>query len=135
MVGQNTETAVNLFVSGLIVLARKLLTKLNERRHDIAFIVRTRMLHDGGNTFKAHAGINVAVRELRHGAVFLTIVLRKDEIPKLKVAVSVIAGLLARKLRTLIEVNLRTRATRTRWTGCPEVVLLAQTRNMIFGNT
>ena len=127
MVGQNTETAINLFVSGLITLTRKLLTKLNERRHNIALIVGTRMLHDGGNTFKAHAGINVAVREFRHGAVFLPIVLRKDKIPKFKVAVPVIAGLLAGKLRTLIEVNLRTRATWTRWTGCPKVVLLAQT--------
>ena len=66
MVGQNTKATVNLFVSNLIVLARKLLTKLNERRHDIALIVGTRMLHNGGNTFKAHAGINVTVRELRH---------------------------------------------------------------------
>ena len=88
----------------------------------ITIVVRSLVLHDRGNALEAHARVNVAVWQLRHRTVLLTVVLREDEVPELKVAISVVARLHARKLRSLIEVDLGARAAGARGACCPEVI-------------
>ena len=90
------------------------------------------MLHDSCDTLKAHAGIDVAMRKLRQRTIFLAIKLSKDEVPELKVTVAIVSRSFSLKLRTLVKVNLGARTTRTSWASCPEVVILAQTGDVIF---
>ncbi len=72
------------------------------------------------------------MRKLRQRTIFLAIKLSKDEVPELKVTVTIVSRSFSLKLRTLVKVNLGARTTRTGWTSCPEVVLLAQTGDVIF---
>ena len=114
-----------------VLLAREPLAELDEGAHDVALVVGALVLHDGGHALQAHAGVDVAVREVRHGAVLLAVVLREDEVPELEVAVAVVTGLLALELRTLVEVDLGAGAARAGGSGRPEVVLLAQARDVV----
>ena len=61
--------------------------------HQIAVVVGGLVLHDGGHALQTHARIEVTVWQLRHGAVLLAVVLGKHEVPELKEAVAVAAGL------------------------------------------
>lgn len=96
------------------------------------------MLHDGSHALETHAGVEVAVGQLGHGAVLLAIELSKDEVPELEEAVTVAAGRTVRAsaahLLAEVEVDL---GARTAWTGGasrPEVVVLAQTGDVFGGN-
>ena len=80
-------------IVGIIGLAADLLAQLDEVLHQIAVVIGGLVLHDGSHALQAHARIEVAVRQLRHGAVLLTVVLGKHEVPELKEAVAVAAGL------------------------------------------
>ena len=68
------------------------------------------MLHDGGHALEAHAGIEVAVGQLGHGAVLLAIELREHEVPELQEAIAIAAGgavgAAAADLLAEVEVNL-----------------------------
>ena len=96
------------------------------------------MLHDGGHALQTHARIEVAVRQLRHGAVLLAVVLGKHEVPELKEAVAVAAGLAvgaaATDLLAHVKVDLGARTAGAGGASGPEVVVLAQARNVILGN-
>ena len=78
------------------------------------------------------------MRQLRHGAVLLAVVLGKDEVPELQEAVAVAAGLTvgaaAADLLAHVKVDLGARTAGAGGAGGPEVVVLPQTRDVVLGN-
>ena len=116
----------------MILFTREFLAQRDEGTHDVALVIGALMLHDSCDTLKAHTGIDVAVRKLRQRAIFLAVELSKDEVPELKIAVTIVSRSLSLKLRTLVKVNLGARTARTSWASCPEVVLLAQAGDVVF---
>ena len=78
------------------------------------------------------------MRQLRHGAVLLAVVLGEHEVPELKEAVAVAAGLAVRlaaaDLLAHVKVDLGARTAGTGGASGPEVVVLAQAGNVILGN-
>ena len=139
VVGDDAQrTAGTGVIVGVIGLAADLLTELDEMLHQIAVVVSGLVLHDSGHALQTHARIEVAVRQLRHGAVLLAVVLGKHEVPELKEAVAVAAGLAvgaaATDLLAHVKVYLGARTAGAGGASGPEVVVLAQTRNVILGN-
>ena len=139
VVGNDAQGAAGAgVIVGVIGLAADLLTELDEVLHQIAVVVGGLVLHDSGHALQTHARIEVAVRQLRHGAVLLAVVLGKHEVPELKEAVAVAAGLAvgaaATDLLAHVKVDLGARTAGAGGASGPEVVVLAQTRDMILGN-
>jgi len=140
MIGDDAQRARRAFIAlGVIRLTRDFLAQCNKALHKVAIIVGTLVLHDRGHALKTHAGIKVAMRKLGHRTVFLAIKLRKHKIPELEEAIAVAArgaiGLAAPYFLALIKIDLGARAARTGGACRPEVIVLAQTGNMILGNT
>ena len=106
--------------------------------HQVAVVVGGLVLHDGGHALQAHARIEVAVRQLRHGAVLLAVILGKDEVPELQEAVAVAAGLAvgttAADLLAHVKVDLGARTAGASGASGPEVVVLAQAGDVVLGN-
>ena len=125
-------------IVGVIGLAADLLAQLDEVLHQITVVVSSLVLHDSGHALQAHARIEVAVRQLRHGAVLLTVVLGKDEVPELKEAVAVAArlavGAAAADLLAHVKVDLGARTAGAGGASGPEVVVLAQAGDVVLGN-
>ena len=125
-------------IVGVIGLAADLLAQLDEVLHQIAVVVSSLVLHDSGHALQAHARIEVAVRQLRHGAVLLAVVLGKHEVPELKEAVAVAAGLAvgaaAADLLAHVKIDLGARTAGTGGASGPEVVVLTQAGDVVLGN-
>ena len=139
VVGDDAQGAAGTgVIVGVIGLAADLLAQLDEVLHQIAVVVGGLVLHDGGHALQAHARIEVAVRQLRHGAVLLAVVLGKHEVPELKEAVAVAAGLAvgaaATDLLAHVKVDLGARTAGAGGAGGPEVVVLAQAGDVVLGN-
>ena len=139
VVGDDAQGAAGAgVIVGVIGLAADLLTELDEVLHQIAVVVSGFVLHDSGHALQTHTRIEVAVRQLRHGPVLLTVILGKHEVPELKEAVAVAAGLAvgaaATDLLAHVKVDLGARTAGAGGASGPEVVVLAQTRNVILGN-
>ena len=139
VIGDDAQRAAGAgVIVGVIGLAADLLTELDEVLHQIAVVVGGLVLHDGGHALQTHARIEVAVRQLRHGAVLLAVVLGKHEVPELKEAVTVAAGLAvgatAADLLAHVKVDLGARTAGTGGASGPEVVVLAKARDVILGN-
>ena len=135
MVGDDAEATAR---TGVIVThirdARNLLTQTNEPLHDVAVVERALVLHDGAHALETHAGIEVAVRQLRHGAVLLAVELGEHEVPVLEEAIAIAAGRAVRTtaahILTLIVVNLRAGTAGAGRAGSPEIVILAEARDV-----
>ena len=116
-------------------LAGDVLAQLDEALHDVAVEEGALVLHDGGHALQAHARIEVAVRQLRHGAVLLAVELREHEVPELQEAVAVAAGRTVRAsaahLLAEVEVDLGARTAGASGASRPEVVILAQTGDVV----
>ena len=112
----------------LVSLPGKLLAKRDKPAQDVGIVVVVDPLHDSSDALKAHARIDVLGGKRRQGAVFLTIVLRENAVPELKITVTVAAGLAiggtATDGRALVEVDFGAWAARSGRTSTPEVVLL-----------
>ena len=119
-------------------LTGDLLAQLDEALHDVAVEEGALVLHDGGHALEAHAGIEVAVGQLGHGAVLLAIELREHEVPELQEAIAIAAGgavgAAAADLLAEVEVNLGAGAAGTGGAGSPEVVVLAEAGDVVLGN-
>ena len=78
------------------------------------------------------------MRQLRHGAVLLAVVLGEHEVPELKEAVAVAAGLAvgatATDLLAHVKVDLGARTAGAGGASGPEVVVLAQAGDVVLGN-
>ena len=78
------------------------------------------------------------MRQLRHGAVLLAIILGKDEVPELQEAVAVAAGLAvgttAADLLAHVKVDLGAGTAGASGASGPEVVVLAQAGDVVLGN-
>ena len=139
VVGDDAQGAAGAgVIVGVIGLAADLLTELDEVLHQIAVVVGGLVLHDGGHALQTHARIEVTVWQLRHGAVLLAVVLGKHEVPELKEAVAVAAGLAvgaaATDLLAHVKVDLGARTAGAGGASGPEVVVLAQAGDVVLGN-
>ena len=139
VVGDDAQRAAGTgVIVGVIGLAADLLAQLDEMLHQIAVVVSGLVLHDGGHALQAHARIEVAVRQLRHGAVLLAVILGKDEVPELQEAVAVATGLAVRAAATdllaHVKVDLGARTAGAGGASGPEVVILAQAGDVVLGN-
>ena len=139
VVGDDAQGAAGAgVIVGVIGLAADLLAQLDEMLHQIAVVISGLVLHDGGHALQAHARIEVTVRQLRHGAVLLAVVLGKHEVPELQEAVAVAAGLAvgaaAADLLAHVKVDLGAGAAGAGRAGGPEVVVLAQAGDVVLGN-
>ena len=125
-------------VVGHVALAGDLLAERDEGLHEVAVVVGALVLQDGGHALQAHARVEVAVRQLRHGAVLLAVELREDEVPELEEAVAVAAGLAvglaAAHLGALVVVDLGAGAAGAGGAGGPEVVILAEAGDVVLGH-
>ena len=92
-------------------------------------------LHDAGQTFEAHTGIDVLVLERRVIVVAVVVELGEDEVPDFHVAVAVAAdlagGLAAAVLFSAVIVDLGAGAAGT-GAVLPEVVFLAEADHVVF---
>ena len=139
VIGDDAQRAAGAgVVIGVIGLAANLLTEFDEVLHQIAVVVSSLVLHDSSHALQAHARIEVAVRQLRHGAVLLTVVLGKHEVPELQEAVAVAAGLAvgttAADLLAHVKVDLGAGTAGASGASGPEVVVLAQAGDVVLGN-
>ena len=139
VVGDDAQGAAGAgVIVGVIGLTADLLTELDEVLHQIAVVVSSLVLHDSGHALQAHARIEVAVRQLRHGAVLLAVVLGKHEVPELKEAVAVAArlavGAAATNLLAHVKVDLGARTAGAGGASGPEVVILTQAGDVVLGN-
>ena len=139
VVGDDAQGAAGAgVIVGVIGLAADLLTELDKVLHQIAVVVSGLVLHDSGHALQTHARIEVAVRQLRHGAVLLAVVLGKHEVPELKEAVAVASGLAvgaaATDLLAHVKVDLGARTAGAGGASGPEVVVLAQAGDVVLGN-
>ena len=139
VVGDDAQGAAGAgVIVGDIGLAADLLAQLDEMLHQIAVVVGGLVLHDSGHALQTHARIEVAVRQLRHGAVLLAVVLGKHEVPELQEAVAVATGLAvgltAADLFAHVKVDLGARTAGAGGASGPEVVILAQTGDVVLGN-
>ena len=86
------------------------------------------ILHNDGQTFQAHAGIDVGLGQQFIVALAVSIVLAEDQVPDLHEAVAITAdtagGLAAAVLQAAVIVDLRAGAAGTR-AMLPEVILFA----------
>ena len=139
VIGDDAQRAAGAgVIIGVIGLAADLLAQLDEMLHQVAVVIGGLVLHDGGHALQAHARIEVAVRQLRHGAVLLTVVLGKHKVPELKEAVAVAArlavGAAAADLLAHVKVDLGARTAGAGGASGPEVVVLAQAGDVVLGN-
>ena len=139
-VGDDAQAHARALVAGAaIFLAAYPLAQRDEALHEVAVVVGARVLHDGGHALEAHARVEVAVRQLRHGAVLPAVELREHEVPELEVAVTVAArgarGLATAELLALVKVDLGAGAARAGGASRPEVVVLAEAADVVLGHT
>ena len=134
MVGHDAQRQVDLLVDA-ISLAAQALAHAHQATQDVGVEVGHDALHDAGDALQAHARVDVAVRERDHAAVFLTVELREHEVPVLEEAIAVAAGgavrTAAAHLGALVVVHLGARAARAGGAGNPEVVVFAQTSDVV----
>ena len=140
MVGDDTQRPARALIGiGIVGLSGDLLAERDQPLHEVAVVVGALVLHDGGHALETHARIEVAVRKLGHGAVFLTIVLGEHEVPELEEAIAVATrgavGASAADLLALVEIDLGTGSAGAGGAGGPEVVVLAQAGDVVLGNT
>ncbi len=94
-------------------------------------------LHDTGQPFQTHTGVNVRVFQRRVIAFAVPFKLRKYVVPDFHVTVTFTAHLAIRSaaavFRTAVKVDFRAGAART-FTMFPEVIGFAQTHNVVHGN-
>ena len=137
VVGNNTQGDITLIA--LAIFGTGQLRHLVGDVHDSVNLEQAvDALHDTGQTFQTHTGINVLLAQLGIIAVTIVIKLGENVIPDLHVTVAVTAngttGLAAAILGTTVIVDLGAGATGT-GAMLPEVISLAKTENMIGGNT
>src|SRR6185437_1045506 len=108
--------------------AREIGGRPDEILEKIDVVVGMHSLHDRSNALQTHAGIDGRFWQRRELAVGRAVVLHKDEIPDLDIAVAVLvrrARRPARYFRAVVEENLAARSTGTGVSHRPEVGLLA----------
>ena len=137
MVGDDAERDVHFL--GLFVMCARELGDLVRDVHDRIDVKQRRdVLAHAGKALEAHAGIDVLLLELFIVAVAVVIELREDDVPDLNIAVAVAAdrtaGLAAAVLLAAVVVNFRARAARA-GAMLPEVILLAEAEDAVFGDT
>jgi len=136
MVGDDPEGYV-LLLALAVAGTGDLRNLIGNVHHGVHIEQRVHILADNSQTLKAHTGIDVLL--LQHSVVVMTIVvkLREHQIPNFHIAVAVAthsaAGLAAAVLLTAVIVYLRA-GTAGAGAMLPEVVLLAEFEDTVFGN-
>ena len=122
----------------LVGLARQALAHADEAAEHVGVVVVGNALHDGGDALEAHAGVDVLGEQRCERAVFLAVELGEHAVPELEVAVAIAAGLAvgaaAADFGTLVEVDLGAGTAGAGGAGAPEVIVLAEARDVVLGN-
>ena len=95
---------------------------------ELGVVVVMHALHDGRDALKAHAGVHRGAGDGVQSAAWVAIVLRKDQVPDLDVAIQfgrVAAGRAARDLRAVVIEDLAARAAGAGVAHGPEVFFFA----------
>ena len=104
----------------------------------VGLVVGLHALHDGGHALEPHARVDVLLRQRHQGAVLLAVVLGEHAVPVLEEPVAVAArravGAAAAELGALVVVDLRAGTAGAGGAGAPEVVVLAEARDVILGH-
>ena len=124
MVSDDLERDIRLLVFAVLD-ACNFGSVFDNRIKEVRLEVRLLVLNDGSETLEAAARIDVLMGEVLVGTVFLTVVLREDEVPDFKVTVAVAADSAGRfaaaALFAKVDVNLGVRTARAR-ADFPEIV-------------
>ena len=138
MVGDNAQRKIAFGVLALYWTCRSGDADRNQIAHNIGFVVGLNALHDGGHALKTHAGIDIFVGKRRKRAVFLTVVLGEDAVPELEEAVAIASGSAVRaaaaEVGTLVEVDFGHGPHGPVRPNAPEIVIFAQTGDVVFRN-
>ena len=122
----------------VVGLARQALAHGNQAAQHVSLVVGLDALHDGSRALEAEAGVDVLGGQRRERAVFLAVELGEHAVPILEETVAITTRstvrLAAAELGTLVVVKLGARTARAGRAGAPEVVVLAQTRDVVFGD-
>ena len=110
----------------------------HQRLEYVDAVVVVRALHDGRDTFQAHAGIDRGLGQIDHFAVRLAVVLHEHQVPDLDETIAVFfrrAGRPAPDVRAVVVEDLGARTTRPGIAHLPEVVLGTDARQAFFRDT
>jgi len=135
MVGDDPEGDVSLTIL-TVILTGKYTDLFHEPGKEIAIKVCTYPLDGGCDTLKPHTGVDTRAGEGFENTALVTIVLHEDQVPELKVPVTIAAHAAIRPstayLRALVEDDLRARAAGAGIPHGPEVVLFSQAHDAFF---
>ena len=147
MIGHDAKRQVNLRLLlgqgagnhvAVVLLAGQTLADTHETAQHVGFVVGLNALQNGRGALEAQARVDVLRGKRGQRAVFLPVVLGEHAVPVLQEPVAVASGrahrTAAAELGALVVVQLGARATRTRGTRAPEVVVFTQAADMALGN-
>ena len=122
----------------VVGLARQALAHGNQAAQHVSLVVGLDALHDGSRALEAEAGVDVLGGQRCERAVLLTVELGEHAVPVLEEAVAITARrairLATTELGALVVVELGAGAARAGRASTPEVVILAQARDVALGN-
>ncbi len=136
VVGEHAQSGHALFVGLGHVDRGQVCAHGHQAADEVGVVVRCDALQDARDALEAHAGVDRRVLERHPRAVCELLVLHKDEVPELHVAV----GATCRALRAVahggaeVVVNLGARTARPGVAHRPEVVFVAQALHPGFGH-
>ncbi len=132
VVGNNAVREARL--AGVVGRAGQIFNKSNKLAHNRDFIVAIHALHNGGDTFQAHAGVNAGSGQRGQRAAFIAFILHEHQIPNFHPAVAVAHahctfGRITGVFFAAVKENFGARTARAGFTHRPEIVLFAHAVN------
>ena len=136
MVGNDAQRDIGFFIF-TVVNTGNLRNLLHNVLNGINLKQVVDILHNAGNSFQTHTGVDIGFCHPFIVALAIGVKLRENQVPELDIAVTVATGAAIRftaaACLAAIKVDLRTGAAGT-GTMFPEVVFLAETDNPLRGN-
>ena len=113
---------------------RKVLAHCDQIAQNVRVVVVIHALHNGSDALKTHSSIDVLLGQRHERAIFLCIILCEDAIPILEEAIAIATRSAIRApatyFRTLVEVQLGARTTRTGRASSPEIIVFTELRDV-----
>src|ERR1017187_5886344 len=140
MVGRDTQRRVDAPISA-VGYAEHIGRALDDGKNQVRIVNRQLALQHSRGTVQSHAGIDGRPRQRRKYAVGIAVELHEDQVPDFHEAVAGVAGKRLVFVARLggagaqVVVNLGTRAAGTGVAHLPEIVLLVEAEDALFGHT
>ena len=133
MISDDTQRQVGSIVC-LVRFVRKVLAHCDQIAQNVRVVVVIHALHNGSDALKTHSSIDVLLGQRHERAIFLCIILCEDAIPILEEAIAIATRSAIRApatyFRTLVEVQLGARTTRTGRASSPEIIVFTELRDV-----